>query len=246
MRGKRIIFTVSILGLIIISSAIIGILRPWNKGEEIIEITFIPDEILSYPGHTAWILANINVNYPKPITDFNLKIDINTTIDYDNKTWFNTEKNGLVEIFLYPNQTHLEKSLEVNLTVTNNEISKSCTSIVSVVNWTIEVTTEILEMQDEFILFLENNYPSFNINGSTSWESFGNAPMILIVSHYLFKSECWEMELARHVTIAPHDWVKIYLRPRNSTQPLWYGIINSWNSGNHTIEVIDPPEEIFR
>lgn len=246
MRVKRVVVSLTVIGLIIVTSTIIGVLRPWNKNDGDIDITFIPNEMLSFPGHTAWILANINLNYPDSLSEFTLLIETNVTIENDSKAWQNSEEKGLVEIFLYPNQSHLDATIEVNLTVTKNEISESSTAFVTVVNWTIPVTGEIFEMQEQFVQFLGENYPSFNINESTIWDAFGNAPMILVVSHYLFKSDCWEMELSRHVMIVPHDWVKIYLRPRNSTQPFWSGIINSWNSGNHTIEVIDPPEEIFR
>lgn len=44
-------------------------------------------------------------------------------------------------------------------------------------------------------------------------------PHILVVSHYLFFSEEWEMGLQWHIMIAPYDWARIYLRPRAEVQP---------------------------
>ncbi len=40
------------------------------------------------------------------------------------------------------------------------------------------------------------------------------SPQWLVVSHYLFFSEAWELHLEWHVMIAPHDWAKIDLRKR--------------------------------
>ncbi|MFW9999286.1 MAG: hypothetical protein ACFE88_04150 [Candidatus Hermodarchaeota archaeon] len=101
-------------------------------------------------------------------------------------------------------------------------------------------------MRDAFVSYLSINHPHFEINENTSWDGFGNSPQILIVEHFLFKSAFWEMELARHVMIAPYDGVTICLRPRFSLFPNWSGTINSWSSGNHIIIEIEPPDKIFR
>jgi hypothetical protein len=246
MKRNRIITSAIIIGVIIISATIIGILRPWIKKDNAIEIIFEPNNMLSCPGHTAWLLANIVLNQQESLSEFTINIVTNVSIEKESKLWLNSEDSGLIEIFLYPNSTHLEKTVEVTVNATNNEISASSSAFVTVVNWTMTIDAEIYDMQNRFVQYLEANCTSYNINNSISWQEFGSAPMILIVSHYLFKSEFWEMELSRHVTMEPHDWVKIYLRPRNSLLPIWCGKINSWLSSNHTIEVIVPPDEIYR
>ncbi|NHJ41108.1 MAG: hypothetical protein FK731_13840 [Asgard group archaeon] len=233
-----------ISGLVLTSVIILGVFKPWNANNSDL-ITFIPDEMFTYPEHTAWLLAEVDM----PNVDSNLKIelDTNSSIEYDLKYWGKYFDSNLIEIFLYPNQTHLDYTIEVSLTISGSEIGITRNSaIVKVVNWTSSVTSEIIEMRDRFVEYLEENCTSFQINESTSWESFGTTPMILIVEHYLFKSEYWEMEVSRHVMIQPHDWVKVYLRPRRSTSPVWCGIITSWGSGNYTIDEIEPPEQIFR
>ena len=235
-----------IIGVIIISSLIIGILQPWSKNNNSIEITFKPNDMLSCPGHTAWLLANIEVNHQEPIADFTINVETNASVGKESKFWVNSEDSGLIEIFLYPNVTHIEKTIEVTVIATKNKVSTSNSAYVKVVNWTMSIDAEIYDMQNRFVLYLEENCTAYNINTSISWEAYGSAPMILIVGHYLFKSEFWEMELSRHFTMEPYDWVKIYLRSRNSIKPIWSGMINSWLSGNYTIEIIDPPEEIYR
>jgi hypothetical protein len=101
-------------------------------------------------------------------------------------------------------------------------------------------------MRDAFVSYFSSNKSSFGINETTIWDGFDNAPQILIVEHYLFRSEFWEMALSRHVMIAPHDWVRVYVRPRNQTAPIWSGIIESWSSGNYNVSEIDPPSSIYR
>jgi hypothetical protein len=245
-KKKEVIYVSIIAGLILSSIVVIGVLRPWNYWKNNVDlITFTPEEMYSYPGHTAWLLAEVDM----PNVDSNLRIviDTNSSIEYEIKYWGMIFDSNLIEIFLYPNQTHLDYTIEVTLTITGSEIGVTRNSAyIKIVDWTSTVTAEIIEIRDRFVEYLEENCTTFQINESTSWDAFGNAPMILIVEHYLFKSEYWEMEISRHVTIQPHDWVKIYLRPRRSLAPIWSGIIKSWGSGNHTIDEIEPPEEIFR
>jgi hypothetical protein len=178
--------------------------------------------------------------------NLSLYININSSIEMNYETWETSSLSKLVEVFLYPNTTHLDEVIEIEAIISSRGISKKDYAFVQVIDWSIEITPLIEAMRDEFIIYLSNNHLNFKINKSTVWEGFGNTPRILIVEHYLFKSAYWEMELARHVTIAPHDWVEVYLRPRNSLSPNWSGNINSWSSGNYTILEIEPPDEIIR
>lgn len=248
MEKRNEVIYIIIVAVLVISSVIfIGVLQPWNNSNNENDlIVFTPAEMLSYPGQTAWLLAEIDM--PTVHSNLLIEIDTNSSIEYELKYWGNKYyDSNLIEIFLYPNQSHLDYTIEVSVTITGSEFGITRNSAyIKVVNWTRSITAEIIEMQERFVEYLEENCSSFQINESTSWEVFGNTPMILIVEHYLFKSEYWEMELSKHVMIQPHDWVKIYLRPRRSISPFWSGIIYSWGLGNHTIEEIEPPEQIYR
>jgi hypothetical protein len=52
------------------------------------------------------------------------------------------------------------------------------------------------------------------ISSETVWIGTIVNPRILVVMHYMFYSENWEMYVTWHVMIPPYDWTKIYLRPR--------------------------------
>jgi hypothetical protein len=160
--------------------------------------------------------------------------------------WENSPLNILVEVFLYPNKTHIDNAIKIESIVSSEGISKKDYALVEVINWTMYSSPEIIAMRNEFINYLSNSHANFKINGTTIWDWLGNPPQIIIVEHYLFKSAFWEMELSRHVMIAPDDWVKVYLRPRSSLFPNWSGKIISWSSGNYTVVEEKPPTEIFR
>ena len=76
------------------------------------------------------------------------------------------------------------------------------------------------EMRDLFIPWLAEEHPEFGITADTEWTPTIVKPHILVVTHYLFFSEEWEMSVMWHVMIPPYNWAHIYLRPRyTSTVP---------------------------
>ena len=74
-------------------------------------------------------------------------------------------------------------------------------------------------MRDKFVPWLAINYPELGITSETQWVGTIVNPRILVVMHYIFLSDDWEMYVTWHVMIQPYDWTKIYLRHRfNETQ----------------------------
>ena len=69
-------------------------------------------------------------------------------------------------------------------------------------------------MRDRFIPWLVANHPEFGITSETEWTGTVVRPNNLVVMHYLFFSEDWEMYVEWHVTIPPDDYARIYLRHR--------------------------------
>lgn len=242
MKRSTIVLSAVIICVLSITSILLVVYQPWNLNK--VKINFVKEEIKSYPGQKTWLLAEI---YTKKqiIFDQQIQVSIDQSVDSDLAIWSTT---GLktVEIFLYPNDTHIDLDITVSLKVNDGRSILEETAIIDVVNWSSSYSDEIREMKSTFTDFLIENYSSFNIAENKSMEFMGNIPQILIVEHYLFRSDSWELELSRHVMLTPYDWVRVYLRARNSIQPCWAGTITSWGSGNHTIYEMNPPESIFR
>jgi predicted secreted protein len=101
--------------------------------------------------------------------------------------------------------------------------------------------------RDRFIPYLEMNYPELGITSETVWKGTIVRPRILVVSHYLFFSEQWEMGLSWHVMIPPYDFAEIYLRRRDSDLSSTYAFkINSLVSGEDPYPVDLPSDGIWR
>lgn len=102
------------------------------------------------------------------------------------------------------------------------------------------------EIRDRFTPWLAEHHPELGITPDTSWSGTIVTPYWLIVSHYLFFSPEWEMHVAWHIMIPPHDWRRIDLRHRwDETRPSYAFEISSW-AANDEPKPIDPPEAIWR
>ncbi len=226
--------------ILFISSIVLGVVIPLTKPK--INVTFYPSEMMSYPNHTAWLLAEIQSRVPIDIV-----VETNVEVPLEWKTWSTGESTYLVEIFLKPNSQHIDSEISVNLIAsTESQLYSIGSCTIDIINWTSCAVEDSIAIRDHFIQYIESNTKFSNINSSTEWNFCGSPAQILIVEHYLFQSEFWEMEISRHVMISPHDWVQIYIRPRNQTSPNWSAKIDSWSLDNSSIYEIETPAEIFR
>ena len=66
---------------------------------------------------------------------------------------------------------------------------------------------------DRFIPWLATTHPELGISEGTVWQGTPGS-WVLIVTHYVFISADWEVDLAWHVMTPPNDWIRIQLRHR--------------------------------
>ncbi len=87
---------------------------------------------------------------------------------------------------------------------------------------------EAASIRNNFAQWLSTNHPELGITNETTWIGTVVNPRILVVMHYLFLSEDWEMYVTWLVMILPYDWAQIYLRHRyNQTAPTYAFEISS-------------------
>ncbi|HVP11021.1 MAG TPA: hypothetical protein VMV94_07520 [Phycisphaerae bacterium] len=103
-------------------------------------------------------------------------------------------------------------------------------------------------VRDRFVPYLAANDPEFGITPDTQWTGTIVKPHILVVTHYLFFSDDWEMGVMWHNMIPPYDWAKIYLRHRyTDTRPQYaYAISSISAEPAEAPQPIDPPEQVDR
>lgn len=126
----------------------------------------------------------------------------------------------------------------------------------------VEKTTAILPWEDDqraidadrvlgiFTPWLAGNRPELGITAETEFTSSFVAPMLLVVSHYLYLNPDWELGVEWHVMLPPDDFAEIYLRPRGQMYPTLAFRVDSWqtalDTGTADIYEVEPPVEVVR
>lgn len=101
-------------------------------------------------------------------------------------------------------------------------------------------------------VFLDDVARGVNGLPTTAAELTGGTPVagLLVVSHYAWFTQEYEVGLAWHIMVAPDDFAELYVRPRGALAPTRAYRISSWSSalaGEPVAVVeIDPPAEVTR
>jgi hypothetical protein len=120
----------------------------------------------------------------------------------------------VAEVIVIPSEASVNQTLTVTITGERGGLKQTETTNIEVMIGEDGVRSYATEMRDKFIPWLAINHPEFSITNETEWIETIVNPRIIVVMHYIFLSEGWEMYVTWHVTIPPHDWARIYLRHR--------------------------------
>ena len=152
----------------------------------------------------------------------------------------------VAEVVVIPTQVSIGKTIEVIITGNRNGLTDEQSISFEVFEGEDDRGEYAIELRDKFVSWLATNYPELGINANTDWTGTMVSPQWLIVSHYLFFSEKWEMHVAWHVMIPPYDWAKIDLRHRfNEQKPSYAFEISSLDANSEPIP-IEVPESVWR
>jgi len=159
--------------------------------------------------------------------------------------------DGVAEVTIIPDSSALQDTLWGD-TITGwikgerGTYRDSFEISIHVIPWEDGLTEYASGVRDSFVRRLTRDYPALFIDNTTEWTPTIVRPRILVVSHYLFLSEEWEMWVGWHVTIYPHDWARVYLRERGEEMtPSEAFEISSQTEWGDVYE-ITPPDSIYR
>lgn len=149
------------------------------------------------------------------------------------------------EVAIVPEAVDQEVELAVGITATRGEVERTERRIVMLMPGEDSLFGEAGDHLAPFVTWLARERPDLGITGVTAWSATPGG-WVLVVNHYLFFSNEWEVGLDWHVMIPPDDWSRIYLRRRwTELQPSLAFEIPSVTSGSEPRE-IQPPEGVWR
>lgn len=152
----------------------------------------------------------------------------------------------VAEIIVTPAQASTGKAVELEIAGTRGSVTDTKTTTFDVIEGEDDRQEYALELQARFVKWLAENHPELGITEETVWTGTMVSPQWLVVSHYLFFSDEWEMHIEWHIMIAPDDWSRIDLRRRfKETKPSFAFEISSVTA-NDAPKPINLPDIIWR
>ena len=101
-----------------------------------------------------------------------------------------------------------------------------------------------------FLARLQQDRPDLRITEQSAFDGSVVAPRLLVVSHYLFQNDEYELGLSWHIMVAPDDWSELYVRPKDSLTPVTAFRLSSWSMAlageNVEFTEVEPPAQIVR
>jgi hypothetical protein len=163
-----------------------------------------------------------------------------------------TEISGaeVAEVTVVPDGVDGEGELVITIEVKTEEGTDTVTRATTIVPWEDDRSEQGARVLGLFTPWLAENRSELGVDADTPFEGTFVAPELLIVSHYTFFNDRWEIGVAWHVMTAPDDFAQIYLRDRSELQPSLAFRIGSWQTAlegvDYEVREVDPPFEVTR
>ena len=188
------------------------------------------DALYTIPNQKCLFLVTIEENQPsqgsKAVTISATSTDCQITVFPQTIT-----SGKVAEVMVVPAEADVGKNVTVTIQGERDGLKQTKTVTFEVIEEEDREETlgpEAVNMRNNFTQWLSTNHPELGITNETAWNGTVVNPRVLVVMHYMFLSEDWEMYVTWHVMIPPYDWARIYLRHRyNQTAPTYAFEISS-------------------
>ena len=120
----------------------------------------------------------------------------------------------VAEITVIPKRSSVGETIPIEITGKRSGVSVTEVLYIQVFDGTDNIRGIAEGICDTFIPWVSENYPEIEIDENTILNPTIVRPGILVVQHYMFLTEEWEIYMTWHCMIPPYDWSRVYLRHR--------------------------------
>jgi hypothetical protein len=152
----------------------------------------------------------------------------------------------VAEVVVIPTPASVGQIIEVTITGTRGSVTDEKVASFEVAEGEDDRQEYATELLDKFVSWLATNHPELGITEDTAWNGTMVSPVWLVVSHYLFFSEQWELHMEWHIMVPPYDWARIDLRHRfDELAPSYAFEISSVDANSEPV-AMEVPETVWR
>jgi hypothetical protein len=197
-----------------------GSVNPPDNGKGSFQLVSKYDSIRSDADGGGIFIVHIS-----PATDFtgdvNLSLTANPLLNANLSKVTLNAKDSVTDIIIRPSKSikfgdeEGRKEFLIKVKAYNQTVEKTVNLKVYLYNWQ-EIENETpLEKLNQFKDYILKKYPAYSSIFGSYDNVYNTYPEVLVVEHRTFLAKDFEARLCYHVMIAPHDWSKLYIRPRN-------------------------------
>ena len=202
---------------------------------------FFGEVVYSIPGQKCMFLVTLLENQTNTESGA-VKLTV-TSPDCEASIYPQTITRGQVaEITVIPTTAKVGMNVMMTLTGERGGVKRTLNLSTEVLEAEDNLGPEAVEKRNMFTAWLAEKHPDLGITDETVWTGTVVNPRVLVVTHYMFLSEEWEMYVTWHVMIPPYDWAKIYLRHRLDESAPTYAFEISSIQGQAEPEAIEVPD----
>jgi hypothetical protein len=152
----------------------------------------------------------------------------------------------VAEVVVIPAQASIGMNITVTITGTRGSVSDEKVASFEVAEGEDDRQEYAAMLLDRFVAWLATNHSELGITNETAWNGTMVSPVWLVVSHYLFFSEEWELHIEWHIMMPPSDWARIDLRHRfDELAPSYAFEISSVDANSEPVPM-ELPETVWR
>lgn len=192
-----------------------------DKQSQVAELTIQPDESTEIKIHEIVIKAT-----------YHKKAKAAKSLDWINKIKFPILSYLINRLFNRNNEDSGGNYL--------SNIDETLVLEIEMINWTSENLANAIIKRNDLVDWLEADHPEFGTFSGENSFAYVTYPAHLIVEHWTFLYEKWEMRICFHVTIPPHNWSMVWLRPRGEIDAV-FAAKREYNGTAYEIPVEDYP-----
>ena len=176
--------------------------------------------------------------------DVALSISAHKTLNATLTTTMVNAETAIAEVAISPTAQAAVALHYITVTASNQTHEETIQLEVNVIPWGIVSMNTIQEKYGQFEDWLRDEHPELGNFASQKWELYSTYPRIVVVEHYTFLSDDWELRICFHVMIPPYDWSKMLLRPRGQWDPI-LAAIREWDEGAQDYVISEMPVEDY-
>lgn len=186
-----------------------------DKGDYSVTVKY--DLIRIYHGGGGLYLFSISPNSEFE-GDVELSLEADTLLHASLLKSKLTASDTVGEIILLPSGILPDKNYTIKLKLKHNGLTKYITFRANSYTWADNREDASMKL-NLFKTWIQNNKPEFLTIFDSPDLLYATYPETLIVEHYTYLSDLYEVRLCYHVTVPQDSWTKLLVRKRGHWQP---------------------------